>query len=91
MNDLCLKFDSEAAALAALEAAGLTVDGAPAQGVWLDVVGVIVRPLGEPDASGVQPVEQLDGWHVNALLAGPVPEQLLPHVVSPAARVRVWA
>jgi hypothetical protein len=91
MNDLCLRFADEAEALAALEAAGLTVEGAPALGVWLDVIGVIVRPIGEPDAEGVQPVEQLPGWHVNALLSGDVPEQLQPYIVAPAQRVRVWA
>jgi hypothetical protein len=91
MNDLCLRFDSEPAALAALEAAGLTADGAPTPGVWLDVVGVITRPIGEPNAQGVQQTEQLSGWHINALLAGNVPEQLQPYVVAPAQRVRVWA
>jgi hypothetical protein len=91
MNDLCLRFDSEGAALAALEATGLTAEGVPAPGVWLDVIGVITRPAGEPDADGVQPAETLPGWHVNALIAGEVPEQLQPYVVSPAQRVRVWA
>jgi hypothetical protein len=91
MNDLCLRFADEVEALAVLEAAGLTTEGMPAPGVWLDVIGVIVRPVGEPDAEGVQQTETLPGWHVNALLSGAVPEQLQPHIVTPAARVRVWA
>jgi hypothetical protein len=63
----------------------------PADGVRLDIVGVITRPVGEPDAEGLQQTEQLPGWHVNALLAGPVPEALQPYVVTPAQRARVWA
>lgn len=93
MNDLCLRFDSEAEALSVLQAAGLTVEGTPAPGVWLDVIGVITRHVGEPDADGVQPTEQIPGWHINALIAGDVPEALSQYIIVPPPRnrVRVWA
>jgi hypothetical protein len=36
-------------------------------GYWwgLDVLGVITRPVGEPDEEGNQETETLEGWHLN--------------------------
>lgn len=90
MNDLCLKFESESEAQQMLAAAGLLHERDLVPGVCIDVIGTIRLPVGEPDADGNQPTEQLPGWHVNVLCAS-VPEALQPYIVTPARRVRVWA
>jgi hypothetical protein len=60
-------------------------------GYWwgLDVVGVITRPVGEPDEEGNQATETLDGWHLN--FNGDLPEQALEYVVEPKNPVRTFA
>lgn len=107
MNDLCLKFDNEAAALQVLQASGLLVPApdavddngnrtpgaglVPAGSARIDLIGLLSRPVGEPDADGSQPMELVPGWHINVLLTGDVPPELLPYIVTPRHRARVWA
>ncbi|UXC38295.1 hypothetical protein [Cupriavidus gilardii] len=96
-HDYYLRAVNEAAAADALASAGLLVDGEPAHGVALSVIGAIYGG-GRYGAEGevlAEPVA-IPGWHINlrlereltaaetAALAG-----LL--IYPPATPIRVWA
>ena len=59
----------------------------------VDTIGVIHRPIGEPDAEGNVLMAALPGWHVN-LRGSFTPDQLealAAFVVTPETPARVWA
>lgn len=100
MTDLYLAFTDEAAANAVLyEEFPLKLDEdlnvietylAPKYRN-IDTIGVIYKPVGEPDADGVQSMAPIEGWHVNVrLVEGEDGAALEPFVVQPSTPVRVW-
>ena len=77
MHILYLKAPDRASLEAALENAGITEDGAPADPRYLlDVIGIIHEPTGETasDADGAEyPVmEPIDGFHANLAIRWPL-------------------
>lgn len=91
MNDHYLKFDTEAAAVAAMGTGGLAVNGVIPEGpVWtahgrvdIHVVGTVYKP----DENGA-PVAQ-PGFHVN--LRGALPDALSQYAVFPDTPAAVWS
>ena len=82
-GDMCLKFDSEEAATAALE-------GYPGS---IDIIGTIYKPAGNmlpTDQGEVPEMAPMDGFHVNVRHTRPTPE-LAAHQVFPLNPKRVWA
>jgi hypothetical protein len=82
-GDMCLKFDSEEAATAALE-------GYPGS---IDIIGTIYKPTGNmlpTDQGEVPEMAPMDGFHVNVRHTRPAPE-LAAHQVFPLNPNRVWA
>lgn len=77
MKPAYLKFADEAEAAKVLDGLDLAAR---------DDVGVIYPPM----ADDKQP-EPLDGWHVNVMLEGDVPESLQPYVVTPDTPARRFA
>jgi hypothetical protein len=100
MTDLYLAFESEAAANAVLftqvptewDEEGNATAWEPRQSYRnIDTIGVIYKPVGEPDADGVQSMAALVGWHVNVrLVEGEDGEALEPFKVEPKSPVRIW-
>ena len=95
MIDLYLRTATEAAMNAALIDAGLAVeqDGLlqPAEGVALDVIGTIIRIIGE-DENGEPVTEVLEGWHVNVRTIKTQVDSLAPFLIEePSKPYRVWA
>jgi hypothetical protein len=100
MTDLYLAFTDEAAANAVLftqvptewdEEGNATAFEPRPNYRNIDTIGVIYKPVGEPDADGVQSMAALVGWHVNIrLVEGEDAEALEPFVVQPSTPVRVW-
>lgn len=92
--DLCLKFQDEAAAFAALyEPTEVEGEYKPRHKASIDTIGVIYRPIGDMDAEGNFLTAPLPGWHVN-LRGSFTPDELealAPFVVTPENPVRVWA
>lgn len=96
-HDYYLRGPDEAAAEAALALAGLLIDGGPADGVALSVIGTI-QEGGEygPDGEVVQAPTALPGWHINMRLARELTaaeQTALRDVLiePPATPFRVWA
>lgn len=97
MIDLYLRAPNEAEMNAALIDAGLAVeqDGLlrPAEGVALDVIGTIIRIIGE-DENGEPVTEVVQGWHANlrAILTQDQIDGLAGITIEqPAQPYRVWA
>lgn len=95
MIDLYLRAATEAAMNAALIDAGLAVeqDGLmqPAEGVALDVIGTIIRIIGE-DENGEPVTEAVEGWHVNVRTTKAQVEGLAQFLIEePDQPYRVWA
>lgn len=87
-----LRAVSETALDDALRAAGLVNDGAPAEGVALDVIGTIYRPTGEADVEGAPVLVAIDGWHANLIAdLTPAQEALLPIIPAPTNPYRIFA
>lgn len=91
MLDAYLKFDDEAAALAALAMAGLT--GKP-DGTWaVDQVGTVYSdPVLEEDGEILEAPVALPGYHINVrMVSGALPEPLAPFRVFPGTPARMFA
>lgn len=85
--DKYLSFPDEATAKAVLYGAEAAPNYAN-----IDTIGVIYKPVGEPNAEGVQDMQAIPGWHVNVrVVAGEDDQPLQAYEVSPATPVRMWA
>ena len=103
MNDRYLKFDDQAQAQAAFEAAGLVVGGKliiATHSYAVDVIGTIYRPTGAMVAMAtpngtvdMAEMEPVAGWHVNMrMIDGELPAALAAfEIPAPATPKRVWA
>ena len=91
----CLKFQSEAAAIAAFAPWATDEATYPAYigTVAVDVVGVIHKPTGDTlidsEGNSYPDMQPIPGWHVN--LSGDCPADLAPFLIEVAAPVRVFA
>lgn len=85
-----LRFETEAAARSAF--AQWIIEGSwPAyiNAVAVDVVGIIHKPIGEPDELGKQDFETLPGFHIN--LSGAVADLAAFDIDPPDSPARVFA
>ncbi len=78
MTPIYLRFASEAEALGALEGAAYAAR---------DNIGTLYLPAPSEDADPVP----LEGWHVNLIVDGDLPEALVPFAVVPHAPQRRFA
>jgi len=97
MIDLYLRAATETAMNSALIDAGIVVgqDGQlqPTEGVSIDVIGTIIRIIGE-DENGEPVTEAVQGWHANlrAILTQDQIDGLAGITIEqPAQPYRVWA
>ena len=85
-----LRFENQSVARAALAAWMFDGDWPAYIGdAAVDVVGVIRKPVSEPDEHGAQEFEPLPGFHIN--LSRPVPELAEFEIEAPATPARVFA
>ena len=84
MIDLYLRFDDEAAAIAAVPSAD--------DDLLVDVVGVVQVPLQQWGDDGEQVMRTMPGWRVNIRCTDDRDLSALdPFTVTPSHPVRVWA
>lgn len=84
MIDLYLRFDNEAAAIAAVPPAD--------QAFLVDVVGIVRTPIQQWTDDGEQMTRQRRGWHVNIRCTDDRDLSALdPFIVTPEQPARVWA
>lgn len=97
MNDYYLKAETEQTLMAALDAAGLIVEGVvvrASQVHALDIVGVVYEPTGNTltDDEGTEFPEMapVAGFHAN-YRGEDLPEALVPLAIpAPSSPARVW-
>lgn len=95
MHDYYLRADDEAAFDAAMGKAGLTIEGAAIEGVWIDCIGEISRITGA-DRDGEPIVETIAGYHANLRIAEKFSADQVEAfggmlIDEPRNPVRVWA
>ena len=102
MTDYALRFPDEATARtligSALNANREAEDGSTVIACFttehaIDLIGTIYKPTAL-DSNGVEitPAKAVSGWHVNVRLLNdqPLPEALIPYLVTPSTPSRVW-
>lgn len=83
--------DEESLAQSLIDA-NILIDGFPAEGVTLDIIGVIHKPSGKKDKEGFDIYKSIEGYHAN-LIADLTEEQesMLPIIDPPKNPYRLFA